>query len=96
MPLLTKQFLSDIGIDMADEDYLSLAQHFETTLEDRVINEVVNVLTPEQAQELLKLREASDEQVNAWILSNVPDFKEIVADEIILLQGELAESASRM
>jgi len=92
MPILTKQFLSDIGINMSEEDYTSLAEHFEDTLEDRVINEVVDLLTPDQARELLQLREATDNQVNTWIVTNVPEFRQIVEDEIAILQGEIAES----
>ena len=32
MPILTKAILDNIGIQLSDSDYASLAEHFETTL----------------------------------------------------------------
>ena len=66
MPILSRSLLADLGINLSDEDYQSLADHFESTLEERVINEIVLELSPEQAEELSHMQEASDDQIVDW------------------------------
>lgn len=96
MPLLSRQILENLGINLTDEDYQSLAGHFETTLDERVINEIVLELSPEQATELAALQQSSDEEVLAWLQANVPDANEIVSDEIDILLGEIAENSEAL
>lgn len=93
MALLSKELLKDLGIELAEQDYELLAEHFDTTLHDRVIGEIVEELTPGQAQELTTLQGADDEQLLAWLFANVPNFREIVSDEVDILLGELAENS---
>ena len=52
MAILSKQLIQDLGIELNEQDYASLSEHFETTLQERVINEITMELIPEQAQEL--------------------------------------------
>jgi hypothetical protein len=93
MALLSKQLLNELGIQLDEHDYELLADHFETTLRERVIGEIVEELSPEQAQELASLDGASDEQLLAWLQANVLDFGDIVSDEVDILLGELAENS---
>ncbi len=93
MPLLTRTILEDLGIQLSDADYESLAQHFEQTLDERVINEIVLELTPEQAQQLAAMQQANDQDIMAWLQSNVPDLTDIVSDEVDILLGELADNS---
>ena len=93
MPLLTRTILKDLGIHLADQDYQSLAKHFEETLDERVIEEIVSGLSPEQAQQLVTLRQSGDQEVLAWLQQTVPELSEIVADEVDILLGELAENS---
>lgn len=71
----------------------SLADHFETTLRERVIGEIVEELSPERAQELAGLDGVSDEQLHAWLQANVLDFGDIVSNEVDILLGEPAENS---
>ncbi len=96
MPLLTRTLLEDLGIHLSDVDYESLADHFDTTLNERVIDEIVAGLTPEQAQELANLQQADDTAVLQWLQANVTDLADIVSDEIDILLGELAESSEAL
>lgn len=93
MALLSPTLLAELGINLSERDYALLAEHFETTLNERVINEIVLDLTPEQAQGLADLENASDEAILAWLKSNVSDIAEVVADEIDILLGEIAENS---
>ena len=96
MPLLTRTILQNLGIDLTEEDFASLSQHFETTLDERVINEIVLELEPEQAAELAQLQGSDDQAVLAWLQANVPDLADIVSDEIDILLGELAENSESL
>jgi len=93
MALLDREILDDLGIHLAEQDYASLFDHFDTTLRNRVIAEIVEELTPEQAEQLAGLQETTDEQLLEWLLTNVPNFGEIVSDEVDILLGELAENS---
>ncbi len=90
---LTQQFLQEIGITIDEQAFATLREHFGTTLEDRVINEVIDSLSNEQAEELATMKEASSEQLQSWIHSNVPELADIIQDEVDILLGELSENA---
>lgn len=93
MPLLSPTLLENLGINLSEEHYHALAEHFETTLNERVINEIVLELSPEQAEQLSQLQQAGDEEILTWLKANVPDVADIVADEVDILLGEIAENS---
>lgn len=93
--LLTREYLAELGIELDDTSYHMLSDHFDTTLYDRVIDEVVANLTPEQAAELAHMQSNNDESIYAWIQQNVPEFADIVADEVDILLGEVAEDSEK-
>ena len=94
--LLTREFLESIGVELDDAGYELLAEHFETTLHERVINEVVEGLTPTQAEELARLQTAEDSQLYVWLQKNVTDLAEIVRDEVDILLGEVAQDSEKL
>lgn len=93
MSLLSPTLLENLGINLSEEHYQALAEHFETTLNERVINEIVLELSPEQAEQLSQLQQAGDEEILTWLKANVPDVADIVADEVDILLGEIAENS---
>lgn len=93
MTLLNRTILEDIGVQLDDATYAALSAHFEQTLEERVVQEVIQELTPEQAATLAEFGEHEDEQMYAWLVTAVPSLPQIVSDEIDILLGEIAENA---
>lgn len=93
MTLLTRSLLEDMGINLDDATYTALSSHFQETLEERVIDEVVQELSPEQAAQLAEFKNKDDSQMYEWLLRNVPSLPQIVSDEIDILLGEIAENA---
>jgi len=93
MAILNKQLLEDLGIQLDDQDYQLLEEHFETTLRARVLEEIIEELAPEQVHELAALQNESDDRLLAWLHANVLDFRDIVSDEVDILLGELAENS---
>lgn len=94
MPLLDKTFLTTLGIQLSDQEYELLSKHFETTLYNRVINEIVEELSPEQARELTRYQNSTEEELGGWLQKNIKDLPEIVSDEVDILLGELAENSA--
>jgi hypothetical protein len=93
MGLLDRSLLQNLGIELSDQDFASLEEHFDSTLRDRVIHEITEEITTEQAQQLATMQGAGEEQLQAWLTANVPNLNEIVSDEIDILLGELAENS---
>ena len=93
MALLTRDFLTDLGIQLDGANFQALEEHFETTLHERVIAEIVEELTPEQAEELATLQGGDEATIQQWLTENVQDLADIVADEVDILLGEIAENS---
>ena len=96
MPILTKEFLEQIGIHLDDESIAQLSEQAEEKLYRRVLDEIIELSDSAQLEELKKLEEMDDESAQAWLQANVEDFDEIVEDEIAILLGEIAENADNI
>ena len=82
-----------VDVDVSDEVYQKLADSFEETLYQRVVDEIMLELDSEKAAELSELAEADDVLVQQWLSQNVEDLEEIVTDELEILLGDIAEGA---
>ncbi len=84
--------LKELGIELGDatDEFLT---HLEAQLEERVGAALTELLDDSQVKELLALTEAGNEDATqAWIAANVPDYKDVVQDEVDILLGEIAQS----
>lgn len=91
---ITESTLDTLGIDLGGQDKEALLAHLNDTLQERVGTEITESLDDEQLATLLDLQEnATDEALGAWLEQNVPDFQQMVQDEIDILLGELAENS---
>jgi hypothetical protein len=91
---ITKESLLSLGIDLDGQDVDSLLDHLNDTLQERVGTELTESLNDEQLKTLVELQDkATDEEVGNWLEANVPEFEQIVKDEIDILLGELAENS---
>ena len=93
---LHKQFLINLGVNLTDDELTALAEHIESTLSERVIDEIVTLLDDEQAEELASLKDADNSIVETWLDQNVTDLKEIIEDEVDIMLSELAENADQL
>jgi hypothetical protein len=91
---ITQDTLTKVGVNLEGQDVASLLTHLNDTLEERVGSEITEALDDAQLQVLLDLQEkATDEEVGEWLRTNVPEFEQIIQDEIDILLGELAENS---
>ena len=91
---ITKDSLLALGINLDDKDVDSLIAHLNDTVEERIGTEITEALDDAQLEELVALQDAAtDEEIGIWIATHVPDYEQIVQDNIDIVIGELAESA---
>lgn len=96
MAIITRQFLTDIGVEMSEADFAAFSEHFESELDERIVNEIVDELSPEQAEELTVYKQKSDEELQQWLVENVEDLGEIINEEVTILLGEIAENSQSL
>ena len=93
---LNKAFLQHLGISLSDEEYALLTDHIDSTLHERVITEITELLEDDQLAELAALKDADEAAREQWLTVIVPDLKEIIEDEIYILIDELAEQTDKL
>jgi hypothetical protein len=93
MALLNQQFLQNIGITLDEQTASAFDQHFQETLKLRVLDGVIDTLSDTELEELAALKDQDDDKLQAWLQAKVPDFAQIVEDEVAILIGEVAENA---
>ena len=94
--LLSKQFLSDIGVTLDEQTYQALSNHYEETLYSRIIDEITLELDERQLEELASLKAADTQVLRQWLVTNVPQLGEIIEDEVAILMGEMAENSDQI
>ncbi len=93
--IITKSQLNAIGIKLPDDQIEALIQHVEDTVNERIGEEIVDSLDSDQLKELVELQNngASDDEVSRWIKERIPDYDEIIEDNVRIVLGELVESS---
>ena len=93
--IVTKAQLNSIGVNLPDDQMLALIQHVEETINERISEEVVESLTDEQLAELVKMQDSnvSAEEIDAWIRERIPEYDEIIEDNVTIVLGELVENS---
>ena len=93
--IVTKAQLNSIGVNLPDDQMQALIQHVEETINERISEEVVESLTDEQLAELVKMQDSnvSAEEIDAWIRERIPEYDEIIEDNVAIVVGELVENS---
>lgn len=93
--IVTKAQLNSIGINLPDDQMQALIQHVEETINERISEEIVESLTDEQLAELVKMQDSNTpaEEIDTWIRERVPEYDEIIEDNVTIVLGELVENS---
>ncbi len=93
--IVTKAQLNSIGISLPDNQMQALIQHVEETINKRISEEVVESLSDDQLKELVELQtgSASAEEIDEWIREHVPEYDQIIEDNVAIVLGELVENS---
>jgi hypothetical protein len=95
---LDDDFLVQLGLGAlpADEKKKMLAHIYET-LELRVGMKLAENMSDAQLDEFEKLMEVNDESgALTWLETNIPNYKEVVADELEKLKAEIKSMAPQI
>ncbi|HUO61885.1 MAG TPA: hypothetical protein VMT96_00330 [Candidatus Bathyarchaeia archaeon] len=93
MSALTKEFLESIGVQLDDEAFAAFAEHFDSTLKERILTDIVDELDDEQLVQLEQLKNSEGDELWRWIQTNVKDLSDIISEEVDILLGDVAENA---
>lgn len=93
--IVTKAQLNSIGISLPDDQMQALIQHVEETINERISEEVVESLSDDQLKELVELQtsNAPAEEIDACIREHIPEYDEIIEDNVAIVLGELVENS---
>ena len=93
--IVTKAQLNSIGINLPEDQMQALIQHVEDTINSQIGEEIVESLDDEQLKELVQMQDndVPAEEIDAWIRARVPEYDEIIEDNVAIVLGELANNS---
>jgi archaellum component FlaC len=93
---LDDQFLNDVGLgNLPAEEKKIMLQHIYEKLELNVGMRLASGMSDQQLDDFEKLMDAND-QAGAlkWLETNVPHYKQVVAEELEKLKAEIKKDAA--
>lgn len=95
---LDDDFLAQLGLAaLPAEDKKKMLAHIYETLELRVGMRLAQNMSDAQLDEFEKLMDANDEAgALTWLETNVPNYKEVVAEELEKLKSEISAMAPQI
>jgi predicted RNA-binding Zn ribbon-like protein len=95
---LDDNLLRELGLgDLPTEEKNKMLAHIYETLEMRVGMKLAEQMTNEQLDEFEKFIDSNDEAgALKWLETNFPNYKQVVADELEALKGEVKASAPQI
>lgn len=93
--IVAKAQLNSIGINLPEDQMQALIQHVEDTINSQIGEEIVESLDDDQLKELVQMQDndAPAEEIDAWIRARVPEYDEIIEDNVAIVLGELADNS---
>lgn len=94
--IVTRPQLQSVGIELSDEqEAQALIDHITDTINERIGEEVIEQLDDNQLEELVTLQSdgATGEEIDAFIRQNVPEYDEIIEDNVAIVLGELVKNS---
>jgi hypothetical protein len=90
---ISKDDLLDLGTNLDDAALDTVVIELNEKVAELVGEEIITSLTPNDAEKLADMMDdASDEELSEWIIGKVPDYPEIIENNIDIVIGEFVES----
>jgi hypothetical protein len=95
---LDDNLLQELGLgNLSPDDKRVMLGHIYETLEMRVGMTLAQQMTNEQLDEFESFIDANDEAgALKWLETNFPDYKQVVANELEKLKGEISSQAPQI
>lgn len=89
---ITENDLKEIGVSLTGAELTSLLEHLNDELSGRVSEAILRELSDEQIDQYNEISKTADEDViEKWMSEQIPDFEQIVQDEIDTVLSEIAD-----
>ena len=93
---ITKDDILDLGINLDDKTLTQLLDELNEKVATLVGEEIISSLTPNDAEKLADMMDdANDDEISNWIISKVPDYPEIIDNNIDIVIGDFVESRDK-
>lgn len=92
---ITKAQLNAVGINLPDDEMEDLIQRAENEVNERVGEELFESLDDDQLKEFVAMQEdesVSDDKIAEWLAERVPDYKQIVDDNTVIVLDEVVKT----
>ena len=90
---ITEDMLKQFGISYSPEELASLLEHVNATVDERIGAEVTALLSDEELEELLDIQDSgTQEDVGDWIAEMLPEYQQIIDDNVAITLGEIVEN----
>ena len=95
---LDNNLLEELGLgSLPAEQKNSMLQHIYETLEMRVGMKLADQMSNEQLDEFEGFIDKNDEAgALKWLETNFPDYKKVVADELVTLKEEIKKTSDKI
>lgn len=95
---LDDNFLQELGLgNLPVDEKKAMLSHIYETLEMRVGMKLAEQMTNEQLDEFERFIDGNDESgALTWLETNFPNYKQVVADELEVLKGEVKANATQI
>lgn len=89
---ITKDDLLTLNVDLDDKDFDELLAALNDKVADLIGEEIFDALTPEDGDKLVAMQEtASDQEIGQWIAERVPDYTEIIENNIDIVLNDFID-----
>jgi succinate dehydrogenase flavin-adding protein (antitoxin of CptAB toxin-antitoxin module) len=90
---ITKDDILDFGITIDADALEGTVAELNEKVAELVGEEIITSLTPTEAEKLADMMDdMDDDEISEWIISKVPDYPEIIENNIDIVLGEFVES----
>lgn len=89
---IEESVLVEMGINLKENEMIAFLERINNELNDRVGTELLEELSIEKIDEYNVFAQTADPmQIGQWLYDEIPEFNEIIQDEIDIMLGDIAE-----
>ena len=90
---ITKESIESLGLDFGNQDLDALVEQINAKLNKLISDEITEELDSQSYNILLEMgKTANKDEIFTWLKQNIPEFDQIVQDNIDIVLGDLADN----
>ena len=90
---ISRDDIIDLAIELDDDALTKALEELNEKVAELVGEEIITSLTPNDAEKLADMMDdGSDDEISEWIINRVPDYPEIIENNITIVLGDFVDS----